>query len=598
MKNLRKLFLSIFGVLLLLSLFLGGAKPVQGATYKFTLTSYEVEAYIQTDGNVTLYYYMEFLNDPSADAIDFVDLGLPYGNYALNKIEATINGQPMPEVNNSAYVHGAELALKNLAIKPGEKGVVTAWVRDISGLLNKYDGSDRENYANFQISPNYFNGSFDYSTATKYRMTIVLPNGVKTDEGVYYRPENWPGSADPQEASTTKQEGRVYYSWYAENADTHSQYTFGCAFPASTIPAEALAVVPPSTNSGNGSSSGSSSSFNSDSIYGCTICGLVLAVFIFVVVARIIGNKQMAKRKMQYLSPKISVDGKGIKRGLTAVEAGILLEEPLDKIFTMILFGLLKKEAVSVVKKEPLQIQASDPLPEGLYPYETAFIEAMQNPKTKEQRKDLQTMLIALVKDLTEKMKGFSKKETCDYYRSIIARAWQAVENANTPEIKSAQYDHTLEWTMMDEDFNQRTQRSFANDIVFLPAWWARYNPIGLGARPVPTSGLGGLASPIGSSSSSSSGSGMGSSGFSRPHLPGSDFAASIINGSSAMAAGVLGNLNDFTSGVTNRTNPLPPSVSSSSGSGGFRGGGGGGSSCACACACAGCACACAGGGR
>jgi len=46
---------------------------------------------------------------------------------------------------------------------------------------------------------------------------------------------------------------------------------------------------------------------------------------------------------MQYLPPKISIEGKGIKRGLTAVEAGILLEEPLDKILTMILFGLIKK---------------------------------------------------------------------------------------------------------------------------------------------------------------------------------------------------------------------------------------------------------------
>jgi len=68
-----------------------------------------------------------------------------------------------------------------------------------------------------------------------------------------------------------------------------------------------------------------------------------------------------------------------------------------------------------------------------------------------------------------------------------------------------------------------------------------------------------------------------------------------VINGASGMAAGVVGNLTSFTSGITNRTNPIPQS-SGRSGSGGFRGGGG--SSCACACACAGCACACAGGGR
>jgi len=34
------------------------------------------------------------------------------------------------------------------------------------------------------------------------------------------------------------------------------------------------------------------------------------------------------------------------------VEAGILLEEPLDKIMTMILFGVIKKNAATVAVKD------------------------------------------------------------------------------------------------------------------------------------------------------------------------------------------------------------------------------------------------------
>jgi hypothetical protein len=63
-----------------------------------------------------------------------------------------------------------------------------------------------------------------------------------------------------------------------------------------------------------------------------------------------------------------------------------------------------------------------------------------------------------------------------------------------------------------------------------------------------------------------------------------------VVTGTQNFAQRVLGNVNDFTSGVTNVTNP-PPKTSGGS----YRSGGGG---CACACACAGCACACAGGGR
>jgi hypothetical protein len=67
------------------------------------------------------------------------------------------------------------------------------------------------------------------------------------------------------------------------------------------------------------------------------------------------------------------------------------------------------------------------------------------------------------------------------------------------------------------------------------------------------------------------------------------------VTGVQNFSAKILGDVGNFTSGVTNRTNPVPVVKSGSSG---WKGGGGGGHSCACACACAGCACACAGGGR
>ena len=41
------------------------------------------------------------------------------------------------------------------------------------------------------------------------------------------------------------------------------------------------------------------------------------------------------------------------------------------------------------------------------------------------------------------------------------------------------------------------------------------------------------------------------------PNIPGSDFAASIINGATAVSAGVVGDLTGFTGAVTNRTNPI-----------------------------------------
>jgi hypothetical protein len=184
-------------------------------------------------------------------------------------------------------------------------------------------------------------------------------------------------------------------------------------------------------------------------------------------------------------------------------------------------------------------------------------------------------LTVKLIRSVGDKMKGFSRRETMDYYKNIMERAWQQVEAADTPEVKSQKFDEALEWTMLDKDFDDRTRRTFTGPI-YAPMWWGRYDPTwghtgGSG---------GGLASP---SIPSASGG--------RSGLPGSAFAASMVSGMQNFSSGVMGNLNTFTSGVTKVTNPPPPPSRSS---GGSHSGGG----CACACACAGCACACAGGGR
>ncbi len=583
----KRFLLVAFGLLLVLLAILP-ATPSNAQTYRFSLPTYEVEAYIEEDGSLTLRYYMVFLNDPSASPIDFVDLGLPYANYNLGAIEATIDGQPMPEINDSAYVHGAELALKNLAIQPGAQGTVIATVPGITDILFPYDQADRENYINFQFTPNFFDSSNDRSQNTEYRMTIILPPAVGADQGVYYNPRNWPGE-DISESALT-QDNRVYYSWFTNNANVHTEYEFGAAFPASAIPA---GVIADPEDYEEYTPTGDVSGFGGFFVNLLRSLPCIIGVLFFLgvgIFSRKVSQKQTSARKLQYFPPKLAIDGKGIRRGLTAVEAGILLEEPLDKILTMVLFGLLKKEAITVLEKEPLSIKANEPLPEGLYEYETNFIKAFSETGKDKQRRSLQAMLIQLVDVVQDKMKGFSPTETKDYYTDITRRAWLAVEGAQTPEIKSAQFDHTLEWTMLDDQFNNRTQQTFVNTPVFIPRWWHLYNP-GFSASPA-VGGSSGLVSPV----ASVSGGGGSKPSISMPNIPGSDFAASIINGATAVSAGVVGDLTGFTGAVTNRTNPIPVSRPSS-GSSGFRGGGGG-HSCACACACAGCACACAGGGR
>ncbi len=590
MKKFRLFLLSLF----IIGLFMLPAAVI-AQDLRFEVPASEVEVYVEEDGTLSIWYYIEFQNRTGAAPIDFVDIGMPTSAYNLNNIEAEVNGQSINDIESSPYAtNGFALGLGDNAIQAGQFGTVTAWIPGVQNVLRPYDDVDRENYVSFQFSPNWFGPEFDKSTNTEYRVTIILPPGVGSEEGVYYYPNNWPGPDEPDDIGFTAEGDRVYYSWFTDNADAHTQYIFGGAFPSQYVPEDSIVTEPePSSPS---EPSGSVTGFIPAilGILGQNFCcfgfGLFfIAIFGFSIYQGTVGAQ---KRKMSYLPPKMKIEGNGIKRGLTAVEAAILMEQPMDKVLTMILFGVLKKEAAIVTKEDPLELEVSEPIPDDLHLYEKQFLDAFKQPE-KLRRTAIQNMMVSLVTSVTGKMKGFSRKETIAYYEDIMRRAWTMVEEAETPEVKSENYNQTLEWTMLDDDYQERTRRTFTGGPVYVPIWWPRYSPsyrrsIGGG---VPTT----ASRPAVSTGRPSSGGG----GVSLPSIPGSTFAANVINGATGMAAGVVGNLTSFTDRITSRTNPIPVSTSTKSGSGGFRGGGGGGgSSCACACACAGCACACAGGGR
>jgi hypothetical protein len=564
MKNLRWFSLLLTGLLLAVIVF-----PVLAQDYAFEVPQASADIKINSDGTATLDYVYQFKNSPGALAIDFVDLGLPNGNYSLSNVTASVNGIPIRDIQDSPYVTpGIALGMGNNSIPAGSSGTVTIRITNIEKMLFVGSAKETEAYASFNFQPNYFDSKFVNGT-TALTVSLHLPPGIKETEPRYIKPSNWPGSADP--VATMDNEGRVVYQWSAQNANSGSKYKFGATFPARLVPESSISTA-------------QSITFNFSDVFAVLTpvlcCGGFIVIFVFGIISAV---KTSNKRKLQYLPPKIAVEGHGIKRGLTAVEAAILMEQPMDKILTMILFSALKKEAVTVISRDPLQIKAEVKQPEGLNPYETSFITAYTQNDSIARRKGLQDMMVALVQSIGEKMKGFSQKETIVYYQDIIKQAWQQVESAKTPEVKSEKYSENMDWTMLDKESDTRTQTTFGGGPVFMPGWWWRADPtISRTSTSMPH--VGGAASiPTGGRSTT----------ISIPSLPGSNAAASLVGTVQSFSSKVVGDITTFTSGVTSKTNPLP--VTSSTGG---RSGGGGGSHCACACACAGCACACAGGGR
>ncbi len=530
-------------------------------TYRFSLDREVVHAYWQEDGTLALDYFFVFTNSPSASPLDFVDVGLPTQQYSLKNTSAEVNGEPISHIEQSSYVDGIEVGLGAKAIQPGDTGTVHVMIWGIEGVLHT-DSQDSD-YASAVFSPTWF-GTDYVSGNTNMEVNFHLPPGVEPDEPRWH---SSPSGGWPEQPETSlDDQGRVTYTWRNPDANGHTQYKFGASFPKTYVPESAIHSPGILERLG----------IDKDTLMGFMCCSGVFGFLAFIIWASVASSR---KRKMKYLPPKIRIEGHGIKRGLTAVEAAVLMEHPPDKIMTMILFAVLKKELARVVSRDPLKLEVEEPIKDGLHTYEREFLEAFTEKSARARKKKLQEMMVDLIKSVGKKMKGFSHKETLAYYKNIMKKAWQQVEAADTPEVKSQKFDEHMGWTMLDRDFDDRTRDVFRTGPVFVPMWWGRYDPTWRRStsttrtsRPAPSTTGGGRSAP------------------SMPNLPGGAFAASMVGGMQNFASDVVGNVTSFASGITEQTNPIPKSSGGS-----FSGSSGG---CACACACAGCACACAGGGR
>jgi len=558
--------IKIFCTLLILLMLAGNTYPVSAQDYYFSVERELVDVFVNEDGSISIEYVMDLYNQPGGHILDYIDIGIPNNNYVLSSITADIDGIPITDIEKSDYVDiGVAVGFGQNAIQPGDRGTLHVFIGTVNKAIYPSEVEAEETYASLEFIPSYF-GSQYISGDTDLTVTFYLPIGLNSEEPRYHIPRSWPGNDEPE--SGFDNAGGIYYRWHSPNANVYSAYTFGASFPSRMIPETQIVTTP-------------SISFDTDAICPAIMCLGFFGFFVLTIYSATVGAK---KRKLKYLPPKISLEGHGIKRGLTAIEAAILMEQPMDKILTMILFSTLKKAAAEVVTKDPLKIKEVSPAPTGLQNYEIEFLAGM-NKEGKEKTSLLQTAMINLVDSVSKKMKGFSRKESVDYYKDIVEKAWIQVEAAETPEVKSQKYDEYMDWTMLDKKYDDRTKETFGTGPVILPNWWWRYDPV---VRPS-YSGGGVLSSPVQSG-------GSGQTTINLPNLPGSDFAASITNGVQSFAAGVVGDVSGFTGAITNKTNPIPKTTGGRSAGGGSRGGGG--SSCACACACAGCACACAGGGR
>jgi hypothetical protein len=635
MKNLsylrRLTWLAGLVALLLIGGLLGTA-PAQAQNYSFAVPQMQMQVFVQEDSSTRIVYDITFRNNPGAHPIDIVDIGTPTEDYDLDNVSASINGVSLPDIRTSTYIDtGVEIHLGNQQIPPGEEGTLHVEFT-IPAMI--YGDTTRDDYASLRITPTWFDSSL-VTGDTRLQIAIHTQQGIQPEELLSQNVE--------YNQAVIDQQGRATAVWEVPDWSATGPYMVGLSFPDTNLTGvtrlnafqlliEYIEDNPP-VHAGLIGALVILSGILFFRFSGNTGCAL------FVILAAVLGfcsftspvlllgafvpmpflfffnERHLRSRKSSYLPAIAQVEGGGIKRGLTAPESAVIIEQPLGKVLGLVIFAMLKKGVLRQTSADPLTVEVTeayrgaDSPPQTTAPdarleaaqeqgtvihsYEHRFLDAIErNPGKPLKEIDFGEPMQNLIEHAAARVKGFDLSDTQEYYRSIVRRALKQAEDVGDIEQREKLLDRNLEWILMNENYGD----------VFSPGGSRyRYRPIWM--RPYGYGyGFGGFGG-FGGGGGGGGGGGADIAGQTSFGDVAASFAGWTENTMGGLADAIMpgsvqvqspsGGVIDL-SGVDHATGEFFEALAESS----SKGGGGGGGGCACACAGCACACACAGGGR
>ena len=533
-------FLVVLSVMIVSTVFVGAV----AAQRTYHLSQEWVKIWINQNGTIDLFYNVSLTLDSGPD-INFVYIGQPKGDFTRGDA-ADEYGHVLQTSDASSGSDYKVCVNLHSPLKAGQTIRFTL-ITNVAHMICE-DTQNPDNVG-MQFIPTWW----EEASVLNLRILVVLPSNVTLDQ--VKTSINW---------NNTLYEGnRLAVYWEKENLSKNEQFPVGVSFPKEYV--QSYDTQP----------SGLVAFF---SRYG-------LALLMFGFFACIIGVVVYAVRKKPYLVPRISMETLGIRRGLTAVEASYLLEIGPTKIVTEILYSLLQKRGIWVESTTPqLKLKVMPEFQDGtgtretpLRYYEIDFLKAMREDGSLDEEK-LAEIVMFLRDSVEQKLHGYCRRDTIDYYRKIVAKAWQQVEEAGTPKLASKAYDEQLLWLLLDPDCQSRTHITF-HDKAFEPSplwlwYWYGYQHY----HPNPTYKPN-VETPAQSAKP--------------PAIPGSDFANNIATAVENTSNNIVANLEKFANAIL----PMPTAKGSTEPARSEANCVCACATCACACACVSCACACAGGG-
>ncbi|MEM3013576.1 MAG: hypothetical protein QXI71_02975 [Candidatus Bathyarchaeia archaeon] len=504
----------------------------------YTVNNVWVQITINRDRSINIMYNITLIYT-SGSPQGIITVGMPKKGFRIDTVQDLKGNVLSYKDISSGNYYAIDISLGTpIVLSQPYTLIVYATVPE---MLSQDDTN--RGYWGMQFYPTTFPDAI--GVISNIRVAIILPSGVTSDEVKHI-------TGRPFDSVDFVNDHLVVY-WERTNWPPWSEFTVGVSFP------ERYIELP-----------------GSDILSYVAIGGAFLAAvgFVLLIVSRF--------GKLDYEKPRIAVEALGAARNLTAVEAAVVLGLKPVRVLTMILFGLIYKRMVMVTETEPIikiqKLQTEGQPSTNLRYYEIDFLDSLQQDGSLNEMKLARTYL-ELRETVDHKIRGYSRNDTINYYKSVVNKAWNQVTQAGTPELRGDVIDQNLEWLLADEMFDEKIRYAFPPNIIITPRpgwWWYWHGPYPP-AGPVPTGTEGSTRAP------------------SQPApIPGQDFANKIVKGLEASANNMVKNVQDFTNRIVQTTQPAktsqspvksrPSCVCACA-------------HCACACACVSCACACAHGG-
>ncbi len=624
--NRKGTLLSFLIMSLFLLLVFVAPGPVQAAQgYSFQVPELRMQVFIQPDASARIVYDITFRNDALTQPIDIVDIGMPHSDYDIGNMSASIDGATLTDIRRSEFVTpGVEVHLAGRSISFNETKTLHF---EFTMPDMVFQDTTNDELASFQITPTWFDGQFVSGSSDVWVVVHMLPE-VMSDEVLFQ---------DVPFTDKVLFEEHVVAVWRWENGQATGPNPVGVSFPQRGMTRVVKQTLLDITIKWLEDNEGirfvlgaavvvllSFAFLRFSGGTGITLWLILVGGTIWLLSSSVasvlwalplaiglVGFNEisLAGRKGKYLPAIAQVEGGGIKRGLTAPEAAVLLEMPLNKVLLLVLFGLLEKGVIRAVSHEPLEVRVAEEFDTSsrvskkkrphrhklaqelgivIRDYEHIFLNRLEvSPGKTISEIDFSGPMKGMITHTAERLKGFDLSDTQEYYKKIVKRALdQAKRIGDIPE-REQYIDRHMQWLMIDDNYpTVFSHRGYH----YRPIWvrpFASADRIG-----IPSAGpSGNVPSAPGGKTSFAD---VASSFAGWTENTAGNLASSILPGSLEVK-GPSGLVN--LSGVDKVTGDIFKALGEASKSSGG-GSSGGGSSCACACAGCACACACAGGGR